>query len=186
MKFNFTDTELTKILKNLVILVDTREKDCKSTIAYFEKNKIKYEMAALKFGDYSAKLEAGSIKGIDRDIYFTNDIVIENKKDIDELCGNLKDKASRIKNEFAHINKYNTKVFIFVRDGLYFKHLYNQEYRSKYLSKSLRARLKSICAEYKTQIIPISKEFVAQEIFETLYYEVRNILKNDCEVKGNE
>lgn len=107
---------------------------------------------------------------------------IENKKDIDELCGNLADKASRLKSEFAHLNKNNTKYFIFVRDGLYFKHLYNEEYRSKYKTNSLRARLKSICAEYKTQIVPIPKEYMAQEIYETLHYEVRNVLKRELGV----
>ena len=182
MKFNITDKELTKIMKNLVILCDTREKDNQSIISFFENKGIKYSCCALNHGDYSAMLPKGSIDGIDRDIYFTNDIVIENKKDIDELCGNLADKASRLKSEFAHLNKNNTKYFIFVRDGLYFKHLYNEEYRSKYKTNSLRARLKSICAEYRTQIVPIPKEYMAQEIHETIHYEVRNILKRKLEV----
>lgn len=186
MKYNFTDKELKTILENMVVLIDTREKDHHSSISYFENRNIKYKMVALNHGDYSALIPKGCIKGIDRDIYFVDDIVIENKKDIDELCGNLKDKASRLKSEFAHLNKNNTKYFIFVRDGLYFKHLHNEEYRSKYNGKSLRARLKSICAEYRTQIIPVSKDYIAIEIYETLYYEVRNILKNKLGVIENE
>lgn len=182
MKYNFTDTELKKIMKNLVILVDTREQDTQMTISYFENKNIKYKCAAISYGDYSAMLPAGSIKGIDRDIYFTNDVVIENKKDIDELCNNLQNKASRLKSEFAHLNKYNTKYFIFIRDGLYFKHLHDGQYRSKYKSDSLRARLKGICAEYNTQIVPVGVDYIAVEIYETLYYEIRNILKRKFEV----
>ena len=182
MKFNFTDTELKKVLKELVILIDTREKDCNTTIKYFERNNIKYSMSKLNHGDYAAMIPKGCIKGIERDIYFTDSIVIEKKGNIDELCNNLKDNASRLKSEFAHLNKNGTKYFIFIQDGLYHKHLYNEEYISKYKTNSLRARLKSICAEYKTQIVPISKEYISSEIYETLYYEVRNILKNKMKI----
>mgnify|MGYP003514223525 CR=1 FL=1 len=41
MKFNITDKELTKIMKNLVILCDTREKDNQAIISYFENKNIK-------------------------------------------------------------------------------------------------------------------------------------------------
>lgn len=183
MKFNFTDAEVKKIMKELVIMIDTREQDCDRTIKYFERHGIKYVMSGLNHGDYSAKLPKGSIPGVDRDVYFTDDIVIEKKGNIDELCGNLKDKASRLKSEFAHLNKNNTKYFVFIQDGLYFKHLYNEDYRSKYKTNSLRARIKSMCAEYKTQIVPIPVDYMSQEIYETLYYEVRNILKKNFGVK---
>ena len=36
MKFNITDKELTKIMKNLVILCDTREKDNQSIISFLK------------------------------------------------------------------------------------------------------------------------------------------------------
>lgn len=184
MRYNFTDTELKKIMKELIIITDSREKKKRNSEytkiqKWFKDNKIKFEEGALPFGDYSAYLPKGSIKGIDRDLHFTNDVVIERKKDIDELCNNLKDKASRIKSEFAHINKYNTKFFIFIEDTLYFKHLYNEQYISKYNSKSLRARLDSICAEYKTQIVPIPPEYIATRIAEVLNYEIRSILKRE-------
>lgn len=41
MKFNITDKELTKIMKNLVILCDTREKDNQSIISFFENKQFK-------------------------------------------------------------------------------------------------------------------------------------------------
>ena len=182
MRYKFTDYELTKIMKNMVIITDSREKkkngeDYTRIQKMFLKKGIEFKEMGLPFGDYSAYLPAGSIKGFDRDLYFDNDIVIERKKDIDELCNNLRDKGSRIKSEFAHINKYNTKFFVFVEDTLYFKHLYEGKYISKYNSKALRARLKDIFAEYKTTIVPVPRDLIADEIYETLKYEVRYILK---------
>ena len=59
MKFNITDKELTKIMKNLVILCDTREKDNQAIISFFENKGIKYSCCTLAHGDYSAMLPKG-------------------------------------------------------------------------------------------------------------------------------
>lgn len=190
MYYNIDKKELDRISKEFVILIDGREKEDtkehKMIIKYLEKNKYKYKKHSLEHGDFSIMIPKGVIDGIDRDIYFDKDIVIERKKDIDELCNNLRDKATRLKSEFAHLNKNNTKYFIFVGDGLFFKHLEEENYRSKYNKLALKRRLKSICAEYRTQIVPITSEYMADEIYETLRAEVRNILKNKLGVIENE
>lgn len=180
MKYNFSDKELKQILKELIIIVDTREKGNKNIINWFEKNKIKYKIQKLDHGDYSAYLEKGSIKGIDRDLYFNNDIVIEKKASIDELAGNFSSKDNpRFKSEFAFLNKYNTRVYIFLEDNLFDKHLRNGNYRSLYDNKTLYARIKGHEAEFNTIIRPVSSEYIASEIYNTLYYYVRNVLKRD-------
>ena len=101
-------------MKNLVILIDTREKTNKHIIDWFDKKKVKYALKKLDTADYSAMLPKGSIKGIDRDLYFTNSICIERKANIDELCGNLKEGAVRLKNEMLQLNKNGTRFFIFI------------------------------------------------------------------------
>lgn len=194
MRFRFTDAEIKKILKNLTIIIDGREQKADNYRRWFDKNNIEYvdkaKMEAmrkkglftLEQGDYSCMLPAGSIDGVDRDIFFDRDIVIEKKGNIRELAGNLSDeKGARIKKEFAHINKYNTRVFIFMCDQLYHKHM--EEGKEKHIGKwkkeTLKSQFKSLEALYNTKIIPIDEKFVAEEIYQTLYHYVRNVLKRE-------
>ena len=59
MNYKFSDVELKKILKELVILIDTREKSNKHIIKWFEEKKIKYKVQKLDYGDYSAYIPKG-------------------------------------------------------------------------------------------------------------------------------
>lgn len=175
MRYRFTDKEIKELLKNLTILIDTREQ--KGHVkSWLDSNKIKSKSQKLDYGDYSCFIPP--VEGITtKPLYFDRDIVIERKKDIDELVNNLKDNASRIKSEFAHLNKYGTKYYIFLEDYLYDKHLENGNYKSQYKSSTLQSRLISLQCEYNTIIRPISKEYIGKNIYLYLYYEVRNILK---------
>lgn len=178
MRFKFTDKEITVLLKNLVVLIDTREQ--KTHIKeWLDKNKIKNKKQKLDYGDYSCFIQCNgdTNKIIDRDIYFDRDIAIERKKDIDELCGNLKEGAVRLKTELAHMNKYDIRFYIYVEDALMDKHIRDGKYRSLYDAKTLYARLKSIETEYDTVLRPVGKEYIAGEIYNTLKYFIRNKLK---------
>lgn len=177
MRLKFTDTELKNVLKNLTILIDTREQANEHIIEFLEKKKIPFKIKKLDFGDYSCMLPANSYEGQQREIYFDRDIVIERKNGIDELCGNLKD-DTRILKELAHLNKYDIKYYVFLEDDKYDENVRNGNYRSEYQPKSLYARLKTIEARYNTIIRPIDKQFMGSEIYNTFYYYVREILKN--------
>ena len=52
----------------------------------------------------------------------------------------------------------------------------SKSYRSQYDPARLYKRLKGLQSEFNTQIRPIDKEFIGCEIYNTLKYEVRNIL----------
>ena len=184
MKFKVTESEVKKALKEgLIITCDTREKGNKSTIAWFDQNKVKYKSLKLDNGDYSCILKAGSLKGIDRDIDFSKKIVIEKKAGLDEICGNFsKNDTPRLKSEFSHLAMNGTRVFVFVEDNLFDKHLRNGNYRSLYDSKTLYARLKGFEAEYNTIVRPVDKEYIGGEIFNTLYYYARHYLLREFKV----
>ena len=96
IRYRFTDKEVKKILDNLTILVDTREKSNNHIISFFNKQGIKYKTMKIDYGDYSIMMPRGSFNGQTRDIYFTNDIVLERKFCIDEIAMNLKDKKTNI------------------------------------------------------------------------------------------
>lgn len=115
MRIKFTDTELKNVLKNLTILIDTREQENHHVIEFLDKKKIPYKVKKLDFGDYGCMLPVNSFEGQEREIYFDRDIVIERKNGIDELCGNLKD-DTRILKELAHLNKYEIKYYVFLEE----------------------------------------------------------------------
>ena len=96
MQYKFKDSEIGRILRNLVVLVDTREQANDHIIQYFKDNKIAYKKQKLDYGDYSCMLPVGTFEGQTRDVFFTNDIVVEPKFCIDELAMNLKDKKTNI------------------------------------------------------------------------------------------
>ena len=179
MRYKLSDKTINNLLNKLVVTIDTREKANKHIIDFFETMKIAYKVEKLPFGDYSCKLPKGSLEGQLRDIYFFDDIVIERKANIDEIAGNLKDDAARLKKELAHLNKYNTRFYIFIEDSLYHKHIRNGKYRSQYEPKTLYNRIKKgIEAEYNTIFVPIEAKYMGSEIYNTLasyvYYKFKH------------
>lgn len=176
----FNDREIKTLMNNLVILMDTREK--KNHIEdWLKKKKIKTKSRKVDYGDYSCYIEHNKETDgiIFKDLYFDRDIAIERKKDLDELAGNLKDGASRLKSELAHLNKYGIRYYVFVEDTLFDKHIREGKYRSKYEPKTFYARLKGLESQYNTVIRPVGKEYIASEIYHTLYYYARNKLKHE-------
>ena len=205
MKYKFSEKEIDEILNKLVILVDTREQTNQHILNWFEAKKKKYKIAKLDYGDYGCYLPAGAFKGQLRDIYFTDDIVIERKFCIDELAMNLKAKKEnikeikkeiidllgekylekvlksdyiRLKQEFTSLNKYGVNFFILLEDPNFDYNIRNQNYRANYKNDTLYKRLKALEREFKTLIRPISKNDIASEIYNTLRYGVRDIFKN--------
>lgn len=177
MRIRLTEAEVNAALKQLVVLADSREQKNSTSLAWLENKKIKYKIKKLDHGDYSCYLPGGAIKGIENDIYFDKYIVIEKKRNIDEIAGNFsKEDTPRLKSEFAHLKANGTRVYMFVTDVLFDKHLRNGNYRSQYNAGKLYARLKGFEAEYNTIIRPVNDEYFASEMYNTLYYYVRDLL----------
>lgn len=179
MRYRYTDKEIKKILDNMVVIVDSREQNNQHIIEFFNKKNIPYKTIKNDFGDYTAMLPAGTLTGFTSDIYFDRDIAIERKNSIDEIAGNLKEDAARIKKELAHMNKYDIKYFFFVEDKNFHENLRNGNFRSQYDPFTLMQRIKKgIEAEYNTVIVPIDKKFIGSEIYYTLQGFVYNLFKH--------
>ena len=206
MRYRFTDGETKNILDNLTILIDTREKANSHIINFFNKKKIPYKVQKLDYGDYSIMMPRGSFNGQTRDIYFTNDIVLERKFCIDEIAMNLKDKKTnineikqeiidllgkqylekvlksdynRFKQELTSINKYGITFKILIEDPDFDENIRLGNYRNQYEPKTLYSRLKSLESEFRTTIRPVNKLYMGSEIFNTLKYGVRNKLVHE-------
>lgn len=108
MKYRYTDRELESVVESIVCLCDTREQKNQHILDWLDKFEhksgavgIKYRKKALKSGDYSFIVSRNPDLGIMGDIYFDNQFIIERKKDLDELSGNLTANRERFANEFT-------------------------------------------------------------------------------------
>ena len=166
MRYKFTDKEMDKITKSIVILVDTAEQENSHITSFFDKKKIAYRKMKLAYGDYSCMIPKGTIGEFTRDIYFDRDFSIERKAHIDELVGNLKQDAARLKKELAHLNMYEMKYLVYIEDPNFETNLRMGNYRSEYDPFTLMQRLyKMVEAEYNTAIVPVHKDIMGSKIY---------------------
>jgi hypothetical protein len=108
----------------------------------------------------------GTIDQFTSDIYFDRDFVIERKADIDELAGNLKQDAARLKKELAHLNMYEMRYLVYIEDPNFEINLRMGNYRSEYDPFTLMNRIyKMIECEYNTAIIPVDKSVMGSKIY---------------------
>lgn len=179
IRYRFTDKEMKKILDSMVVIVDTREQNNHHIIEFFNKKNIPYKTVKNDYGDYTAMIPKGTITGFTSDIYFDRDIAIERKNSIDEIAGNLKDDAYRLKKELAHMNMYDIKYFFFVEDKDFHFNLRNGNYRSQYDPFTLMQRIKKMIeAEYNTVLVPVDKQVMGSEIYYTLQAFVYALFKH--------
>lgn len=181
MRNKFTDTEIKVLLKNLVIIIDTREQVNNHITKYFESNNrnIKHISKKLDFGDYSVKIESNKeTKGIigERDIYFDDEICIERKNSVDELSQSIKDR-DRFSNEFDRLSRKNCRVVMMIEDVNGLQNIVKGNYRSQYQPKAFYASLKTFEYRYGFTTSFVDKNYIGMEIYNTLKYYVREKLK---------
>ena len=90
----------------------------------------------------------------------------------------LKTDYNRLKYEFANMNRYGVKFFIFIEDKNFDENIRNQNYRAQYNPVNLYARLKALESEFDTIIRPTDKTAMGSEIYNTIKYSVRDVFKN--------
>ncbi|MBR2679409.1 MAG: nuclease, partial [Exiguobacterium sp.] len=128
---HWTDKDLADALKEMRIIVDTREQVNDHVTAAFTKNKVQWFNRKLDIGDYSAQLGEDT---------FEKSVVIERKHNLDELCGNMTADRDRFEREFLRAKAYSTKVFLLIEEASW-DDVFLGNYRSKLSPKSLLASL---------------------------------------------
>lgn len=181
MLFKFTDTEISKLLKeNFMILYDTREQVNEHILSYFDKKKIPYKKQKIDEGDYTAIITARPDMGIYRDLYFN--VAVERKNSVDELANNLGEKTDtrddvRLIRELQRAKVKGIKIFLIIEDKNGMENIVKGNYRSLYQPKAFLGRLSSIQDQYLHDTIFTSSKDSGFEIYRKLYYSVRNYLK---------
>ncbi|MGE7020437.1 ERCC4 domain-containing protein [Solibacillus cecembensis] len=172
--FKYTDKEINELVKTMIIIMDTREKNSVHIIDYFKQKNVQMKIQKIDTGDYSFMLPANPEMGVMRDTYFKS--FVERKNSVDEICGNLqKDTQQAFINEL--IRSQGNRFVIFVEDEHFDENLAQGKYRSKYDPKALKGRLESLKVKYNFEICPMSKTLIGHNIYHRFLYQLRHFLK---------
>lgn len=174
LKYRYTDTEIKKLLKTAIILIDTREQQNEHIKSYLEQKKRPYKTLKLDTGDYSIMLPKNAEMGLQRDLYIQ--VTIERKNSIDELIGNFKaDKRTAFENELIRSQSLDFVLMIEQQDG--YKDILTSNYRSQMKPASVIGTLKAFESRYQFNTIFIDKSLSPMWIYHHLYYKARNELQ---------
>ena len=165
--------ETNRALKNLTLIVDTREQDTDRLRRRIRQTGLSFVRQKLDFGDYSAKTTLDN--GTEFDI--SSSVSIERKMNLDELCACYCKGRKRFTREFERAKSAGAKVYLLIENANWEK-AYNGSYRSKMSPQALTASLFAWLARYNCQIIFCKEETSGKIIREILYREMKERLEN--------
>lgn len=128
-QYRYSVEDAKRLLKQMVILVDSREKRNGHISDYFEKNGIAYQKTKLDYGDYSFMIPASAAG---EDIYFHRDCVVERKASLEELSGNLAQERERFEKEFLKAGNDGAKIYLMVEPPGGYSDIIGHKYRTEF------------------------------------------------------
>lgn len=172
--YKYTEKEKKELLKQMGILVDSREKKNEHITKTFDKMGILYKTQKLDQGDYSFFLPVCEELNIDRELCFDKHIVLERKNSAEEISGNL----TRGRKEFKHeLASFKGDLMQLIIEGTTYNDIKKGNYSTEYGADSFIASLHSISTEFDVPFIFLDKEDTGEYIYKTCYYYLRNIIK---------
>ena len=165
--------EVSRALKNLTLIVDTREQDTDRLRRRIRQTGLSFVRQKLDFGDYSAKTTLDN--GTEFDI--SGSVSIERKMNLDELCACYCKGRKRFTREFERAKLAGAKVYLLIENASW-ENTFNGKYRSKMTSSALTASMFAWLARYNCQIIFCKEETSGKIIREILYREMKERLEN--------
>lgn len=170
-----TDKALQQILKDITIIIDSREQENTCITDYFDRHGIKYISRKLEYGDYSFICSAIPELNLNTETSFEKRICFERKNSLDELSGNIAQARERFERELQKAKDDSAKLILLVQDGSYEK-IIRHEYRTDLNEKSYLASLFSFQARYDINIQFISEKLAGWLIYSTFKYFLREEL----------
>ena len=175
-KIKLTDATITKLMKNMVVIVDTREQANHHIISYFDKKGIKYKIRKLDFGDYSCFLEANEELGLLQDVSLENRFVIEKKNSLEEISTNFTKGRTEFANEFIRARDKNARIHLMVEDGSW-ERIHEHQYDSQFNEKSFYNSMLSFIGKYDLSLEFVPRELAPIHIVRVIQMELKEILK---------
>jgi len=168
----FTKEEIDLIVKNMIILVDSREKADTITKWMDYKNRVKYERMKLDNGDYSFYVKPIPELGIHEKLFFDKKVVVERKNSLDELSQNMVKHRTRFEEELA---TFKGKMVICVEDK--WDNLFMGNYRSKYGRRAFISSVQTFEHRYGVVFKHMSAEAMPVFIYTYFEYYLKEVLK---------
>jgi len=173
MRSYYTDAETKKLLKSLTMIIDTREQKNQHILKYFTAKSIPYKVQKLDYGDYSAFIPRNEDLGIPRDIYLSDNVVIERKGNLDELAQNLTHGRVQIENEF--LRSKPAKIYLMVEDATW-QDIQAKKYRTDYSPSAYMGTLRAFEARYDIRLSFTLSANSGSLIHSVLFYHAREFL----------
>ncbi len=161
--------EIEEALKGMVVLVDTREQDTARLRVRLKDMKCEYERCKLNFGDYSAKIPIN-------DEWYTLNIAVERKMNLDELAQCYCNGRKRFEREFERAQTAGAKIYLLVENATW-EDAYTGNYRSKMNPQALIASILAWLSRYRCQVIFCRQRTSGRLIYDILYREAREYLE---------
>lgn len=159
--------DIKEALKNIVVLVDTREQNTPALRRRLKDIGFQNERQKLDFGDYSAKTYIG-----DTEYDFSNKFCIERKMSLDEICACFCSGRKRFEKEFQRAKDAGAKTYLLIEKAD-FEKVYSGEYRSMMNPNSLVASLLAWLARYDCQLLFCEPGTTGQLIRDVIYREIK-------------
>jgi len=171
MKFAFhpiSDVQLKEAIKNMTVIVDTRENENHHILDYIRAKKIKYVIRKLEAGDYSLELPL-NIEGMPSVVSLEKRIVIERKHSIDEIATNLGKDSERFEREMIRLKAVGTKCVLLL-ENFSFDRLYGEvgSYRSQMPSDQIALRLNQYIVRYDLHLYTLNDKNHAGRLITSL------------------
>lgn len=173
-QYRYSVEDAKRLLKQMVILVDSREKRNGHISDYFEKNGIAYQKTKLDYGDYSFMIPASAAG---EDIYFHRDCVVERKASLEELSGNLAQERERFEKEFLKAGNDGAKIYLMVESLGGYSDIIGHKYRTEFTPAAYMASLKTWESRFDCNVQFIASEYSGYYIYSTFVYFAREALK---------
>jgi ERCC4-type nuclease len=173
--YKLSDTEQKTLLKQLVVLIDSRENVNVHITDYFNSKGITFKTQKLDSGDYSVMLPASPDLGIMRDLYFDKQIWIERKASLEELSGNIAQNRQRFEDEF--IRARDCRKYLLVERGDY-DDIFSGKYSTGVTPAAFAASIMAFQQRYDLNVSFVGREHSGKFIHGLLYYFLREVIGN--------
>ena len=150
------EAQLKEAIKNMTLIVDTRENENNHIMDYIRAKKINYVIRKLDAGDYSLELPL-RISGVPDVVSLEKRIVIERKHSIDEIATNLGKDSERFEREIIRLKAAGTKCVLLL-ENFSFDRLYGdvKSYRSQMPPDQIALRLNQHIVRYDLQLYTLN------------------------------
>lgn len=162
-------------LKNIVVIIDTRENQVEHITKYFDSKNIKYLFQKLDFGDYSVILKPIPEIGLNEESTFFKQISIERKNSLEEISANLSKERERFEKELTR--SFGARLILMVEESQGYEKIINHRYNTDLSEKSFLATMFTYGHRYNIDINFIEKRYAGMFIYYQLFYYVREQLK---------